>query len=269
MLGVGTATAARSVQTTIDRRRDEELVAVISHAAWQRRFQQRSVGHRPDGQDRTQPFTIIGVTPPGFFGVAGPRAGDHVRYEHGQLTGWRPRPAAGCTSGRCAMTSPLAANVALGRSGPRFEATTNPGCPGRRAASTTSIEPGHGARAQSVREPLMLLLALVTLLLTVACASAATSLARVSRQREIACMAIGASRYDSPPAAPNRWCGPSSRRPPASRSALWGAGALVAMMTTSQEQILLDIVGELDVIRSGCIRRGCSVPRFPRSARHG
>jgi hypothetical protein len=45
------------------------LVAVISHAAWQRRFggDAAAIGSalRIDGR----PFTIIGVTPPGFFGV--------------------------------------------------------------------------------------------------------------------------------------------------------------------------------------------------------
>ena len=49
---------------------EAQAVAVLSHAAWKRRF-----GRDPAAIGRLlhiegQPFTIVGVTPPGFFGVA-------------------------------------------------------------------------------------------------------------------------------------------------------------------------------------------------------
>ena len=49
---------------------EAQAVAVLSYAAWQRRFggDHAAIGRslRIEGQ----PFTIVGVTPPGFFGVA-------------------------------------------------------------------------------------------------------------------------------------------------------------------------------------------------------
>jgi putative ABC transport system permease protein len=258
MLGVGTA-IGRTFGPDDDRIGGgrEGLVAVISHAAWQRRFNgDPSVIGRTIRIERNR-FMIIGVTPPGFFGVA-PGLAPEITIPL-TSTASANRLASTTSSwvhllGRLRDDVTLgAANLALRTFWPAvLEATTNPGMPPERRAhylaSTTSIEPGHAGYSRvrnQFGEPLMLLLALVTLLLTVACASAANLLlARgVSRQREIAVrLAIGASRLRLVRQLLTEslvWTIIASAA--GLTLALWGAGALVAMMTTSQEQILLDV----------------------------
>ena len=233
------------------------LVAMISHDAWQRRLRgdPSVIGRTLRIEQKT--FTIIGVTPPGFFGVA-PGLAPEVTIpltntaNAGRLTS--------ASSSWLHMLGRLndgvtlsAANAALGTFWPAvLQATTNPGMPTERRATylarTTSLESGSAGYSRvrnQFAEPLWVLLALVTLLLTVACASAANLiLARgVSRQREIAVrLAIGASR-------------PRLIRQMLTESvvwtclasavglvlALWGAGTLVSLMTTTQEQIVVDL----------------------------
>src|SRR5688572_19922940 len=188
---------------------NEGLVAMISHDAWQRRLRgdPSVIGRTLRIEQKT--FTIIGVTPPGFFGVA-PGLAPEVTIP---LTS--TANAVRLTSASSSWLHMLgrlndgvtlrAANAALGTLWPAvLQATANPGMPaGRRApylARTTSLDP-RSARHPGVRnrfaEPLWVLLELVTLLLTVACAGAANlTLARaVSRQREIAArLAIAGSR---------------------------------------------------------------------------
>jgi predicted permease len=235
----------------------EGLVAVISHAAWQRRFNgDPSIIGRTVRIERN-PFTIIGVTPQGFFGVAPGLAPEITIPLTSTANANRLRSTTSSwvhLLGRLRDDVTLGgANVALRTFWPAvLEATTNPGMPPERRAhymaSTTSIEPGHAGYSRvrnQFGEPLWLLLALVTLLLTVACASAANLLlARsVSRHREIAVrLAIGASRLRLVRQLLTEslvWTVLASAA--GLTLALWGAGTLVAMMTTSQEQILLDV----------------------------
>ena len=68
LLGVTTA-IGRTFSPEEDRAGDPRFVAVLSHASWQRRF-----GGDPDivGQDlriNGQPFTVIGIASPSFFGM--------------------------------------------------------------------------------------------------------------------------------------------------------------------------------------------------------
>ena len=155
------------------------------------------------------PFTIIGVTPPGFFGVAAGLSPDvtipltslldaeTLRTPSGAWLHFMGRVRDGLT-----ITQ---ANAALQSIWPAaLEVTTSPGEPADRRAMylgrTTALEPGRTGFSRvrnQFQEPLWLLLALVALLLTVASASAANLLlARgVARRREIAVrLAIGASR---------------------------------------------------------------------------
>ena len=185
------------------------MVAVISHAAWQRRF-----GGTPDVIGRTirikhQPFTIVGVTPPGFFGVA-PGLAPEITIPLKTLLDREDLESRSDSSlhllGRLQDGLTLErANTALRTVWPAvLEATTNPGMPADRRAAylsrTTSLESaaaGYSRVRNRFEEPLWILLALVTLLLTVAMASAANLLlARgVARQREFAVrLAIGAGR---------------------------------------------------------------------------
>ncbi|HEY7497473.1 MAG TPA: ABC transporter permease [Vicinamibacterales bacterium] len=185
------------------------MVAVLSHAAWQRRFAgDPSVIGRTVRISR-QPFTIIGVAPRGFFGVAAGLAPEltipltsleNTNHLNSTTSTWLHficRVRDGLTHEQ--------ADGLLQREWPGIlEATTNPGMPAdRRAvyqAQRTALVPGYAGFSRvrnQFADPLWILLGLVGLLFTIACASAANLLlARgVERQRELAIrLAVGASR---------------------------------------------------------------------------
>jgi putative ABC transport system permease protein len=233
------------------------LVAVISHAAWQRRFGgSPAVIGRPLRIER-HTFTIIGVTPPGFFGVAPGLAPDLTI----PLTSTRSASSLQSTSsswvhllGRLRDGRGIReANAALHSFWPEvLAATTQAGMPpDRRAlylARTTTLEPGYAGYSRvrnTFEEPLWLLLALVGLLLTVACASAANLLlARaVARRREIAVrLAIGAGRWRLVRQLLTEslvWTAFGAAA--GLLLASWGGGALVAFMRTTEDTIVLDM----------------------------
>jgi predicted permease len=184
-------------------------VAVLSHAAWLRRFGgDPSVIGRTVRIDRT-PFTIIGVAPRGFFGVA---AGLAPELTIPATTLENPRRLVSTTSSWlhfiCRLHDGLTieqANRQLQPIWPQIlEATVQPGMPADRRTrylgSVTALMPGYAGFSRvrnRFADPLWMLLALVGLLFTIACASAAhLLLARgVERQQETAVrLALGASR---------------------------------------------------------------------------
>ncbi len=233
------------------------MVAVISHACWQRRF-----GGDPAIVGRTvrierAPFTIVGVTPAGFFGVS-PGLSPDITIPLSTLqnreslttfsTAWLH------LMGRLRDGIDLErANLALARIWPQvLEVTTNPGMPAERRARylgrQTGLESGRWGFSRVRRqfeEPLWLLLGLVGLLFTVSCASAAhLLLARgVARQREIALrLAIGASRtrvFRQLMTEAFVWTALGSVL--AVLLASWVGSALVMMMVTREEAIVLDV----------------------------
>jgi predicted permease len=233
------------------------LVAVISHAAWQRRF-----GGNPAAIGRTiriqgQPFTIVGVAPRGFFGVAAGLAPEITipllsLQDAGVLkmtsTAWLH------VMGRLRDGVTLEqADAALQRIRPQIlEVTTNPGAPADRRAKYLSRElglesgrTGFSRVRRQFEEPLWLLLALVGLLFTVGCASAANLLlARgVGRQRELAIrLAIGASRMRLIRQFFTEslvWAALGSVA--AMLVGVWASQALVAMMATRDQPIVLEV----------------------------
>ena len=232
-------------------------VALISHTAWERRF-----GRDPSVVGRTlriedDTFTIIGITPAGFFGVA-PGLSPEVTIPLTTTASVEDLNSATSSSVHLLArlrdgVSLAAANTALRTFWPAvLEATTNPGMPPERRAMylsrTTSLESGRAGFSRvrnQFGEPLWMLLALVALLLTVACASAANLLlARgASRQREISVrLAIGASRRRVIRQMLTEsvvWTLLASVA--GMILAVWGAGTLVGLMTTSQEQIVVDL----------------------------
>jgi predicted permease len=231
------------------------LVAVLSHAAWQQRF-----GGDPSVLGRTirieqHTFSIIGVTPPGFFGVA-PGLAPEVTIPLTSTA--RPDRLRSTTSSWVHLLGRLRdgigideAKVALQTFWPAvLEATASPGMPADRRAlylgtqvSLESARAGYSRVRNQFADPLWILFGLVVLLLTVACASAANLLlARgAARQREIAVrLAIGASRTRLVRQMLTEslvWTTLASAA--GLLLAVWGGTTLVSLMTTSQETIVL------------------------------
>ena len=233
------------------------LVAVISDAAWQQRYAaDPSIVGRPVRVGR-HVFTIIGVAPRGFFGVAAGLApelmiplttlSDEATLRSGS-TSWvhvMARLREGIT-----LSQANAAFVPVWQA--TLDATTSAGMPlerrsiflGRRT-ELLSAQTGYSRVRRQFESPLWILLGLVGLLLAVACASAANMLlARgMGRRRELVVrLAIGASRG-------------RLIRQMLIEAFVWtllGAGAgltvawwathgLVRMMATSSEAIVLDV----------------------------
>jgi putative ABC transport system permease protein len=233
------------------------LVAVISYASWQRRF-----NSDPSAIGRTvridrRPFTIIGVAPRGFFGVA-PGLAPEVTIPLTALVD--ERRLRSVTSSWLHILGRMrdgvtveSANAALQSLWPDLLATVIPNDlpPDRRAMYMRlriTFEPAHAGYSRvrnQFRDPLWMLLGLVGLLLTVATASAANLLLARSaaRRRELAVrLAIGAGRRRVvrqllTEAAVWTALGATAGLIVAG----WAGGALVAMMSTWEERIALDL----------------------------
>jgi putative ABC transport system permease protein len=192
---------------------EAQAVAVLSYAAWQRRF-----GGDPSAIGRViriegVPFTIIGVTPPEFFGVAVgvpvevtipltvlPRLRDDERTSLTSVgESWlhimgRLRPGLSMAAGDAAFQTiwPQILAATAGSVDPAFRA--------RYLTFTSGLEPGVSGESpvrRQFREPLWLLFGFVALLLIAACATVANLLlaAAAGRRHEFALrLALGAGR---------------------------------------------------------------------------
>lgn len=232
-------------------------VAVISCEAWRRRFDADPavIGHvvRIAGE----PFTIVGVAPAGFFGVAAGLAPEltvpvSVMRDVGRLASTSSAWLHLIARLRSGVTVQQA-NVALNTFWPAvLEATTNQNMPPERRAmylgrktALIAARTGYSRIRNQYQDSLWMMLALVSLLLAVACASAANLwLARgLARRREIAVrFAIGASRSRVIRQMLTE-AGLTTAIGAAAGVALavWGGSALVVMMSTSVETISLDL----------------------------
>ena len=233
------------------------MVAVISHAAWQRRFGADASVIGRTIRVRHQPFTIIGVTPPGFFGVA-PGLAPEVTIPlkslateddlHERTNAWVHLMA------RLRKGLPLqsARNSFNGIWPAVLDATVDPTATGDRRARylsrTTSLESGRAGYSRvrnRFEEPRWVLLALVGLLMIVATASAAHLLLARSavRRREFAVrLAIGAGaarvmRQVLTEAFVWTVLGAAVGLV----LAIWSSGVLVSMMSTWDNPIALDV----------------------------
>ena len=259
--GLGVQAAiGRTIQVT-----DDDVgaspVAVLSDRFWRRRFEGNPAAVGKSIRIEGLPFTVVGVTPSDFFGVAA-AADPEITIPLTAIVRLRPQSAGILrqpTTGWLKLMARLKPTVtrqqadsALQVFWPRvLEATTSEIPADRRQpylarkTGLASARTGYSPAQSAFSRPLWLLLALVCLLLLVGCASVANLMfARSSaRTREIVVrMALGASRR-------RIWCqllveslvlvalGTAGGLLFAS----WGSDALVRLLSRSGDSVILDV----------------------------
>jgi putative ABC transport system permease protein len=247
---------------------EAQAVAVLSHGAWQRHFGGDPAAIGRNIRIEGTPFTIVGVTPPGFFGVSVGQPVDvtipvtmlpRMREDERRVlaeggASWlgimgRLRPGFSTAAADAAFQGiwPQVLRATADRVTPDFRA--------RYLTFTSGLEPGAAGYSRvrvQFREPLWLLLGLVGLLLIAACATVANLLlAAVSgRGPELGLrLALGAARRRIVQqlfveglllAAAGTALGLVF--------SLWAADALVRLLSTSYDAVVVDLAPDRRVL---------------------
>jgi predicted permease len=261
---------------------DAQPVAVLSYAAWQRRF-----GGDPAAIGRTiriegAPFTIIGVTPQEFFGVAVGVPVD-VTIPVTMLPRLRDDERTALTSaghswlhimGRLQPGLSVAAADAvfqaiwpqiLGATADGVDAAFRP----RYLTFTSGLEPGVSGESPvrvQFREPLLLLLGLVALLLVAACATVANLLlaAAAGRRHELALrLALGAGRGRIvQQLAVEGLLLAAAGAAVGLLFSFWAADGLVRLLSTSYDIVVVNMAPDRRVIASAAMVAAAATAAF-------
>lgn len=234
-----------------------EPVAVISYGLWQRHF-----GGEADTVGRSilierVPFTIVGVTPPNFFGteigrsfdVAVPIAAEPLIHPQTWLSEHGPAFLTIMLRLKPGQSSATAAAAMNGQSAQVLNGEMDARPLGTAAMPTIFLalpaaSGTSGLRTQYVR-PLVTILAIITLVLIIACVNLANLvLARtMARRREFSVrLALGASAWRlSRPVLMEALLLSAAGATLGVLIAAWSGPVLVAQLSTAQNRMVLDV----------------------------